>query len=42
MIRVLTVDDEPLALKLLEVYVSRVQDLELVASCRSASAAQKG
>ena len=40
MIRVLTIDDEPLALKLLEVYISRIPDVELVASCRSASAAQ--
>ncbi|MBR6269432.1 MAG: response regulator transcription factor [Bacteroidales bacterium] len=39
MTRVITIDDEPLALRLLEVYISRIQDLELVASCRSASAA---
>ncbi|MBQ9475126.1 MAG: response regulator transcription factor [Bacteroidales bacterium] len=40
MMRVLTVDDEPLALKLLEVYISRIPDMELVASCRSAAAAK--
>ncbi len=39
MIRVLTIDDEPLALKLLEVYISRIPDVELVVSCSSASAA---
>lgn len=39
MIRAITIDDEPLALKLLEVYISRIPDLELVASCPGAGAA---
>ena len=36
MIRVLAVDDEPLALRQLESYISKVPYLELVASCSSA------
>ena len=40
MIRVLIVDDEPLALRQMESYVSRVPFLELVASCPSAAAAR--
>lgn len=39
MIRVITIDDEPLALKLLEVYIKRIPDIQLVASCPSAAAA---
>lgn len=40
MIRVAIVDDEPLALRQMESYVSRVPFLELVASCPSATAAR--
>ena len=40
MIRVVIVDDEPLALKQLELYVSRIPDLRIVASCPSAAAAR--
>ncbi len=40
MIRVVAIDDEPLALRHLELYVSKVPDLELVASCLSATAAK--
>ena len=40
MIRALTIDDEPLALKLLEVYISRIPDMQLVAACPGASAAE--
>ena len=36
MIRVIAVDDEPLALRQLESYISKVPYLELVASCSSA------
>ena len=40
MIRAVTIDDEPLALKLLEVYLGRIQDVRLVAACPSAAAAR--
>lgn len=40
MIRAITIDDEPLALKLLEVYIGRIPDVHLVASCPSAAAAR--
>ena len=40
MIRVLIVDDEPLALRQLEMYIGRIPDLSLVASCPSAAAAR--
>ena len=40
MIRVVTVDDEPLALRQLELYIGRVPFLELVAACPSAAAAR--
>lgn len=40
MIRAITIDDEPLALKLLEVYISRIADLQLVAACPGAAAAK--
>lgn len=40
MIRAILIDDEPLALKLLEVYVSRISDMQLTASCSSADAAR--
>ncbi len=40
MIRVIAIDDEPLALRQLQTYISRVPFLTLVASCRSASAAK--
>ncbi len=36
MIRILTIDDEPLALRLLEVYIGRIPDLELLAACTHA------
>lgn len=39
MIRILLIDDEPLALRQLEMYVSKVPFLERVASCHSAAAA---
>lgn len=39
MIRAITVDDEPLALKLLDVYIGRIPDMQLVAACPSAAAA---
>lgn len=41
MIRVLAIDDEPLALKQLESYIAKVPFLELVASCRSALDARR-
>jgi DNA-binding LytR/AlgR family response regulator len=40
MIRVVTIDDEPLALKQLELYIGKIPFLELVASCPSAAAAR--
>ena len=40
MIRVVTIDDEPLALKQLGMYIAKIPDLELVASCTSAAAAR--
>jgi len=39
MIRVIAIDDEPLALRQLEMYIARVPFLVLVAACSSASAA---
>jgi len=39
MIRVLTIDDEPLALKLLDLYLGRIPDFELVSACPDAAAA---
>lgn len=39
MIRAVAIDDEPLALKLLEVYAGRIADLEMVAACTSAASA---
>jgi len=41
MIRVLAIDDEPLALKQLEMYIAKVPFLELVAACRSALEARR-
>ncbi len=40
MIRVVAIDDEPLALRQLELYIGKVPFLELVASCPSAAAAR--
>ena len=40
MIKVLAIDDEPLALRQLEIYISKVPFLELVASCSSANDAK--
>lgn len=40
MIKILLIDDEPLALKQLEQYVSKISFFELVASCNSAAAAR--
>lgn len=40
MIRALIIDDEPLALKLLEVYIGKIPDVQLVASCPGADAAR--
>ena len=39
MIRAVIIDDEPLALKLLEVYIGRIPDVRLVAACPGAAAA---
>jgi DNA-binding LytR/AlgR family response regulator len=39
MIRVIAIDDEPLALRQLEAYIGKVHFLNLVASCSSAAAA---
>ena len=39
MIRVLAIDDEPLALRQLEMYIAKVPFLELVAACSSAAMA---
>ena len=39
MIRVVSIDDEPLALRQLELYIAKVPFLELAASCSSAAAA---
>ena len=41
MIRVLAIDDEPLALKQLEMYIAKVPYLELVAACHSALEARR-
>jgi len=40
MIRVIAIDDEPLALRQLELYIGKVPFLKLVASCSSATAAR--
>lgn len=40
MIKVLAIDDEPLALRQLELYIGKVPYLELIESCRSANAAK--
>lgn len=40
MIRVIAIDDEPLALRQLEMYIGKVPFLELVAACSSAAAAK--
>ena len=40
MIRVLAIDDEPLALRQLEMYIAKVPFLTLVAACNSAAAAR--
>lgn len=40
MIRAIIIDDEPLALKLLEVYIGRIPDVELRASCPSVATAR--
>ena len=40
MIRVLAIDDEPLALRQLEMYIAKVPCLELVAACSSANQAK--
>ncbi|MBR1678335.1 MAG: response regulator, partial [Bacteroidales bacterium] len=39
MIRVVAIDDEPLALRQLEMYIARVPFLERIASCSGAAAA---
>ena len=41
MIRVVTIDDEPLALKQLGLYIAKIPDLELVAACTSAAVARQ-
>ncbi len=40
MIRVIAIDDEPLALRQLEMYIAKVPFLDLVAACNSAAAAK--
>lgn len=40
MIRVIAIDDEPLALRRLEMYIARIPFLELVAACSSAASAR--
>ena len=40
MIRVIAIDDEPLALRQLEMYIGKVPFLELVAACNSAAASK--
>lgn len=40
MIRVIAIDDEPLALRQLEMYIAKVPFLTLVAACRSAASAK--
>ena len=40
MIRVVTIDDEPLALRQLGMYIGKIPFLELVAACPSAAAAR--
>ena len=40
MIRVIAIDDEPLALRQLEMYIDKVPSLTLVAACSSAAAAK--
>lgn len=40
MIRVVIIDDEPLALRQLEMYIGKIQFLELIAACPSAVAAR--
>lgn len=40
MIRAIAIDDEPLALKLLELYIGRIPDVHLVAACPSTAAAR--
>jgi DNA-binding LytR/AlgR family response regulator len=40
MIRVVAIDDEPLALRQLEMYIGKIPFLELVAACPSAAAAR--
>ena len=40
MIRVIAIDDEPLALRQLEMYIAKVQFLTLVAACSSAASAK--
>ena len=41
MIRVIAIDDEPLALRQIVAYIHKVPDLQLVAECRSALEAQE-
>ena len=41
MIKCIAIDDEPLALRQIEAYISRVADLQLVSLCHSAAAAEK-
>jgi DNA-binding LytR/AlgR family response regulator len=41
MIKCIIVDDEPLALDLLEDYIGQIHELQLVARCNSAAAAQQ-
>ncbi len=36
MIRTIIVDDEPLAIEILEAYIARIPELELVAKCTDA------
>lgn len=40
MIKILAIDDEPLALRLLEVYIAKIPELELLAACTSTREAE--
>ena len=41
MIKVITIDDEPLALQQVSAYVQKIPFMDLIASCRSAAEAQR-
>ena len=41
MVKCIAIDDEPLALRQIKRYIERSEQLELVATCRSAAEAQR-